>query len=45
MVEILLLGSVVAAWFMLDYPIIGAVFGVIAVISGIIYGRAEIVKD
>jgi hypothetical protein len=44
-VEFLLLGSVVAAWFMLDYPIVGAVFGAIAAISGIMYGRAEIVKD
>lgn len=44
-VEFLLLGSVVAAWAMLDYPVVGAVFGVVAAISGIMYGRAEIVKD
>lgn len=41
-VEFLLLGSVAAAWFMLDYPIIAVVFGVIAAASGIIYGRAEL---
>lgn len=44
-VEILVMGSAAAGWFMLGYPVIGAVFGVIAAISGIINGRAEISRE
>lgn len=45
LVEILIMGSVVAAWLMLDYPIVAAAFGVIAAVSGIIHGRAEISRE
>jgi len=42
LIEILVMGSAAASWFMLGYPLVGAVFAVIALISGIINGRAEI---
>lgn len=42
LVEILVMGSAAAAWFMLDYPIVGAVFGIVATVSGVINGRSEI---
>ncbi|MEO6944728.1 MAG: YrdB family protein [Lacisediminihabitans sp.] len=42
LVEILVMGSATAAWFMLGYPIVGAVFGAIAAVSGVINGRSEI---
>jgi hypothetical protein len=45
LVEILVMASAAAAWFMLGYPIIGAVFGVIAATSGIINGRVEISRE
>jgi hypothetical protein len=45
LVEILVMGSAAAAWFMLGYPIVGAVFAVIAVGSGIVNGRAEISRE
>jgi len=45
LIEILIMGSVVVAWLMLDYPIVAAVFGVIAAVSGIIHGRAEISRE
>ena len=45
LIEILIMGSVVVAWLMLDYPLVAAVFGVIAAVSGIIHGRAEISRE
>jgi hypothetical protein len=45
LIEILIMGSVVAAWLMLDYPIVAAAFGVLAAVSGIIHGRAEISRE
>lgn len=42
LVEILVLGAAVVVWFMLGHPVIGGVFGVLAAISGVINGRAEI---
>ena len=42
LVEILVMGSAAAAWFMLGYPIVGAIFAIIATGGGIINGRAEI---
>ncbi len=41
LVEILVMGSAALAWVMLGLPIIGAVFGVIATVSGVINGRRE----
>ncbi len=41
LVEIFILGSAVATWFMLSYPIIGSAFAVVALFSGIVYARAE----
>lgn len=45
LVEILVMGSAVAAWFMLGDPIVGAVFAVVATASGIVNGRAEILRE
>ncbi|WP_394768615.1 YrdB family protein [Lacisediminihabitans sp.] len=44
LVEILVFGSAAAAWFMLGLPVIGAAFAVVAAISGVINGRAELTK-
>lgn len=44
LVEILVFGSAVAAWFMLGLPLIGAAFAVVAAVSGVINGRAELTK-
>ena len=44
-VEILVMGSATAAWFMLGYPIVGAVFGILAVVSGVINGRTEFGRE
>lgn len=41
LVEVLVLGSAVATWFMLGLPIIGGIFAIVAVVSGIINGRRE----
>jgi len=41
LVEIFVMGAAVGAWFMLDYPIIGLVFGVVAAVSGFFNGRRE----
>ncbi len=45
LVEILIMGAAVVAWLMLGHPIIGIVFGVIAVVSGIISGRRELAGE
>lgn len=45
LVEILVMGSAAAAWFMLGHPVVGAIFGVVAAVSGIVNGRAEISKE
>jgi hypothetical protein len=42
LIEILIMGSAALAWLMLGQPIIAAVFGVIAVASGVISGRKEL---
>lgn len=44
-VEILVMGSAAAVWFVLGYPIIGATFAVVAAISGVINGRTEFTKE
>lgn len=44
-VEILVMGSAVLAWFMLGMPLIGAIFAILAVISGLINGRAEFSRE
>ncbi|SDY42866.1 MULTISPECIES: YrdB family protein [Herbiconiux] len=41
LVEIVIMGSAALAWLMLGQPIIAVVFGVLAVISGVIAGRKE----
>jgi hypothetical protein len=41
LVEIFVIGAAVASWFMLGYPIVGLVFGVVAAVSGVINGRRE----
>jgi hypothetical protein len=40
-VEIAVMGSAVYAWFSLGYPLVGAVFGVLALVSGIVAFRRE----
>jgi hypothetical protein len=45
LVEIFVMGSAVATWFMLGHPVVGIVFGVIAAVSGVVAGRAEIAKE
>ncbi len=44
-VEILVMGSAAAVWFVFGYPIIGATFAVVAAISGVINGRTEFTKE
>lgn len=41
LVEVFVMGAAVGAWFMLGYPIVGAVFGIVAAVSGFINGRRE----
>lgn len=41
LVEIFVMGSAVGTWFMLGYPIVGLVFGVLAAVSGFVNGRHE----
>lgn len=41
LVEIFVMGAAVGTWFMLGMPVIGLVFAVFAIVSGIINGRAE----
>lgn len=45
LVEIFVMGAAVAVWFMLGYPIVGIAFGVVAAVSGVIAGRAEIAAE
>jgi hypothetical protein len=45
LVEIFVMGAAVAVWFMIGYPVVGAIFGIVAVISGVITGRAEIAAE
>lgn len=44
-VEVAVMGSAAIAWWMLGHPIISAVFGVIALVSGILNRRAELRRD
>ncbi len=41
LVEVLVMGAAVAAWFMLGYLVEGLVFGIVAAVSGFINGRRE----
>jgi hypothetical protein len=41
LVEVLVMGAAVAAWFMLGYWVVGLVFGIVAAVSGFINGRRE----
>jgi hypothetical protein len=41
LVEIVIMGSAALAWLMLGQPVIALVFGLVAVISGVIAGRRE----
>ena len=41
LVEIVIMGSAALAWLMLGQPVIALVFGLVAVISGVIAGRKE----
>ncbi len=45
LVEIFVMGAAVGTWFMLGYPIVGLVFGMIAAISGVINGRREFAPE
>ncbi|MDQ1549044.1 MAG: hypothetical protein QOD27_702, partial [Microbacteriaceae bacterium] len=40
-VEIFVMGAAVATWFMLGDPIVGALFGIVALISGIVNAKTE----
>ncbi|MCS5714784.1 YrdB family protein [Herbiconiux sp. CPCC 205716] len=42
LVEIVLLGSAALAWLMLGQPVVALVFGVVAVVSGVIAGRKNL---
>ena len=42
LVEIFVMGAAVAVWFMISYPVVGITFGILAAISGVLTGRAEI---
>ena len=44
-VEVLVMGAAVAAWFMLDFPIVGVVFAIVAAISGVVNGRVEFARE
>ncbi|MGA1837513.1 YrdB family protein [Herbiconiux sp. 11R-BC] len=41
LVEIVVIGSAALAWIMLGQPLIALVFGLVAVVSGVIQGRKE----
>jgi hypothetical protein len=41
LVEIFVMGAAVATWFMLGDPIVGALFGIVALISGIVNAKTE----
>ncbi len=41
LVEIVVMGGAALAWLMLEQPLIALVFGVVAVVSGVIAGRKE----
>ncbi len=45
LVEILVMGAAVAVWFMIGYPVVGVTFGILAAISGVLNGRAEIASE
>ena len=40
-VEIAVMGAAVYTWFSLGYPLVGTVFGVVAVVSGVVNFRRE----
>ena len=42
LVEIVIMGSAALAWLMLGQPIVALVFGLVAVVSGVIAGRREL---
>jgi hypothetical protein len=41
LIEIFVMGAAVATWFMLGYPIVGAIFGIAALVSGIVNAKTE----
>ena len=45
LVEIFVMGAAVAVWFMIGYPVVGITFGILAAISGVLTGRAEITSE
>ena len=45
LVEICVMGAAVAVWFMIGYPEVGVIFGILGAISGVIAGRAEIATE
>jgi hypothetical protein len=45
LVEIFVMGAAVATWFMLGYPIVGLIFGIVAAVSGFINGRREFSRE
>ena len=45
LVEIFVMGAAVAVWFMIGFPIVGVIFGILAAISGVFTGRAEVVSE
>jgi len=45
LVEIFVMGSAAAAWLTIGYWPVALVFGVVAAISGVINGRAEITRE
>ena len=45
LVEIFVMGAAVAVWFMIGYPVVGVIFGIVASISGVITGRVDIATE
>jgi hypothetical protein len=45
LVEIFVMGAAVAVWFMIGYPVVGVIFGILAAVSGFITGRTEIATE
>ena len=45
LVEIFVMGAAVAVWFMIGYPVVSVIFGILAAVSGVIAGRAEISRE
>ncbi|WP_423922410.1 YrdB family protein [Frigoribacterium sp. 2-23] len=41
LVEIAVMGAVVVAWFMLGHPVVGGVFAVVALVTGVLVSRRE----